>query len=135
VTLSCHERNWLEERHTGCSWTAGVCSLVRIVAYVTTNCFYIPSDQELPILSEGASECSHRTKVLEWSKEGKGEAACTVHLSLDLRTFATMNHVNLYPFFNFRTLFSLQRRTNIRPSVLTKKFSPYEQFLANELRS
>jgi hypothetical protein len=32
-----------------------------------------------------------------------------LHLSLDLQTFATTNHVNLYLFFNLRKLFSLQQ--------------------------
>jgi hypothetical protein len=40
-----------------------------------------------------------------------------IHLSLDLRIFATTNHVNLYLFFNLRTLFSLQRRTSLRPKA------------------
>jgi hypothetical protein len=39
---------------------------------------YTPSDQGLPILSEGARECLHRTMALEGWREGKAEAALTL---------------------------------------------------------
>jgi hypothetical protein len=38
----------------------------------------IASGQGLPIWSERARECLHRTKAVEGSGGGKGEAACTV---------------------------------------------------------
>jgi hypothetical protein len=41
-----------------------------------------------------------------------------VHLSLDLRTFATTHPVNVYLFSNLRTLFSLHRRSNYLSLIL-----------------
>jgi hypothetical protein len=108
----------------GAAWlTESIGPAARLVAYVTKSCCYIPADQGLPISSEGAGEFPHRARALEGSREGKGEAAFTVHLSLDLRIFATRNLVKLYLFFDLRTLLSLQQEpTSDRvPSVLVKK--------------
>jgi hypothetical protein len=56
---------------------------------------YIRSDQGLPISSEGACECLHRTMVLERSRVGKGGAACTVLYSTRDQTvrFAYVNNL------------------------------------------
>jgi hypothetical protein len=51
---------------------------------------YTPSDQGLPISSEGARECLHRTMALEGSREGRGEAVCSVLYSC--KAYVTSQH-------------------------------------------